>query len=150
MARVARIGVYVELVGTFGIAIVLGINGFHHGLGYLFSSEGATHLHTNALGYNFHGSWLTGAALIAVLAPVYIFYGFESAGDIAEETKDASRLIPRAMRLALIWGGIASLVLTGGLLLAIPHGGSPRPSPAVACPSSSGNFPSGCRTSRCY
>lgn len=53
-----------------------------------------------------------------------IFYGFESAGDIAEETRDASRLIPRAMRLALIWGGIASLVLTGGLLLAIPstHG----------------------------
>ncbi len=123
MAQVARIGVYVELVGTFGIAIVLGINGFHHGLGYLFSSQGAAHVHTNALGYNFHGNWWTGAALIAVLAPVYIFYGFESAGDIAEETKDASRLIPRAMRLALIWGGIASLVLTGGLLLAIPHGG---------------------------
>ena len=59
-----------------------------------------------------------------MLAPVYIFYGFESAGDIAEETKDASRLIPRAMRLALIWGGIASLILTGGLLLAMPahHG----------------------------
>ena len=123
MAQVARIGVYVELVGTFGIAIVLGINGFHHGLGWLFSSQGAAHVHTNALGYDFHGNWLTGAALIAVLAPVYIFYGFESAGDIAEETKDASRLIPRAMRLALIWGGIASLVLTGGLLLAIPHGG---------------------------
>jgi amino acid transporter len=123
MAQVARIGVYVELVGTFGIAIVLGINGFHHGLGWLFSSEGAAHVHSNALGYDFHGNWLTGAALIAVLAPVYIFYGFESAGDIAEETKDASRLIPRAMRLALIWGGIASLVLTGALLLAIPHGG---------------------------
>ncbi|HET9093564.1 MAG TPA: APC family permease [Solirubrobacteraceae bacterium] len=124
MATVARYGVYVELVGTFGIAIVLGINGFHHGLGYLFSSQGATHLKTNAYGFNFHGNWLTGAALVAVLAPVYIFYGFESAGDIAEETRDASRMIPRAMRLALIWGGIASLILTGGLLLAIPatHG----------------------------
>jgi len=124
MAAVARFGVYVELVGTFGIAIVLGIHGFHHGLGYLFSSHGATHVKTNAYGFNFHGNWWTGAALIAVLAPVYIFYGFESAGDIAEETKDASRMIPRAMRLALIWGGIASLVLTGGLLLAIPssHG----------------------------
>lgn len=124
MARIARFGVYVELVGTIGIAIVLGINGFHHGLGYLFSSEGATHVKTNAYGFDFHGNWWTGAALIAVLAPVYIFYGFESAGDIAEETKDASRLIPRAMRLALIWGGIASLILTGGLLLAIPaHNG---------------------------
>ncbi len=120
MARVARFGVYVEMVGTFGIAIVLGINGFHHGLGYLFSAQGATHVKTNAYGFNFHGNWLTGAALIAVLAPVYIFYGFESAGDIAEETKEASRMIPRSMRLALIWGGVASLVLTGGLLLAIP------------------------------
>ena len=44
MARVARIGVYVELVGTIGIAIVLGINGFHHGLGYLFSSQGVEHV----------------------------------------------------------------------------------------------------------
>ena len=120
MARVARYGVYVEMMGTFGIAIILAINGFHHGLGYLFSSHGATHLKTNAYGFNFHGNWWTGAALIAVLAPVYIFYGYESAGDIAEETKEASRMIPRSMRLALIWGGIASLVLTGGLLLAIP------------------------------
>ena len=31
---------------------------------------------------------------IAVLAPVYIFYGFESCGDIAEETKDAGHEDP--------------------------------------------------------
>ena len=35
---------------------------------------------------NFGGNWWTGAALVAVLANVYIFYGFESAGDISEET----------------------------------------------------------------
>ena len=55
-----------------------------------------------------------------MLAPVYIFYGFESAGDIAEETKDAGRKIPSAMRWALIWGGISSFVLTAALLLAMP------------------------------
>ena len=76
-----------------------------------------------------------------MLAPVYIFYGFESAGDIAEETKDASRLIPRAMRLALIWGGIASLILTGGLLLAMPPQRGRRDRPAAACRSSSRSFP---------
>jgi amino acid transporter len=58
--------------------------------------------------------------VIAVLAPVYIFYGFESAGDISEETKDAGRQVPRAMRHALIWGGVASFILTGALLLAMP------------------------------
>jgi amino acid transporter len=120
MGRIARFGVYVEILGTFGIFLILWIHGFHHSLGFLFDSQGAAHTATNGYGLNFHGHWLTGAALIAVLAPVYIFYGFESAGDIAEETKDASRQIPRAMRAALIWGGIASLVLTAGLLLAMP------------------------------
>ncbi|HET8978335.1 MAG TPA: amino acid permease [Solirubrobacteraceae bacterium] len=120
MGRIARFGVYVEFVGTFGIALILLIHGFHHGLGFLFTSQGVQHASSNPLSLDFHGHWLTGAALIAVLAPVYIFYGFESCGDISEETKDASRQIPRAMRLALIWGGITSLVLTMALLLAMP------------------------------
>ena len=98
-------------------------------------------------GSNFHGSWL-GAALVAVLAPVYIFYGFESAGDISEETKDAGRQIPRAMRLALIWGGIASFVLTAALLLAMPaHDPVAATVAAAACRSSSASCRAGCRTS---
>ena len=121
MGRVAQFGVYVEILGTFGIAVVLGIHGFHHGLGFLSSTQNVQHAATNPLGLNFSGSWI-GAALIAVLAPVYIFYGFESAGDISEETRNAGRQVPRAMRLALIWGGIASFVLTGALLLAMPAG----------------------------
>jgi amino acid transporter len=128
-------GVYVEIVGTFGIFMILWIHGFHHGLGFLFDSKGAAHTATNGYGLNFHGHWLTGAALIAVLAPVYIFYGFESAGDIAEETKDASRQIPRAMRAALIWGGVGSLFLTAGLLLAMPEHN------AVAAPVKGGGVP---------
>lgn len=121
MGRVAMFGVYVEILGTFGVAVVLGIHGFHHDLGFLTSTLGAQHASANALGLNFGGSWL-GAALIAVLAPVYIFYGFESAGDISEETRNAGRQVPRAMRLSLLGGGIASFVLTAALLLAMPIG----------------------------
>jgi amino acid transporter len=121
MGRVAQLGVYVEVLGTFGIAIILALHGFHHDIGFLFSDQGVQHAASNPLGLDFHGNWITGAALIAVLAPVYIFYGFESAGDISEETRDAGRQVPRAMRLALIWGGIASLVLTAALLLAMPE-----------------------------
>ncbi|MBV8064288.1 MAG: amino acid permease [Actinobacteria bacterium] len=118
MADVAKFGVYVEILGTLGIAIILAIHGFHHSLGFLFSTQGVQHVKHNPLGLNFHGSWLS-AALVSVLAPVYIFYGFESAGDISEETRDAGRTVPRAMRQALIWGGIASFILTAGLLLAM-------------------------------
>jgi amino acid transporter len=144
MGRVAQFGVYVEIVGTFGIAVILAIHGFHHGLGYLFTTQGQTDASTNALALDFHGSWLA-AALIAVLAPVYIYYGFESAGDISEETKDAGRQVPRAMRLAVIWGGIASLVLTAALLLAVPGDGAKGVGDAVAggVPSILGQLPSG-------
>jgi amino acid transporter len=121
MARVAQFGVYVEILGTFGIALILAIHGFHHDLGFLFSTQGVENAASNPLGLDFHGNWWTGAALIAVLAPVYIFYGFESCGDISEETKDAGRQVPRAMRLTLIWGGIGSLILTGALLLSMPE-----------------------------
>ncbi len=119
MGRVAQFGVYVEIVGTIGIAIVLAIHGFHHSLGFLFTTQNVQHVASNPLGLNFGGNWGS-AALIAVLAPVYIFYGFESAGDISEETKDAGRQVPRAMRYALLWGGVASFILTAALLLAMP------------------------------
>ena len=122
MGRVAQFGVYVEIVGTVGIAVILAVHGFHHGLGFLFSTENVQHVASNPLKLDFGGSWLA-AALIAVLAPVYIFYGFESAGDISEETKDAGRQVPRSMRHALIWGGVASFVLTAALILAMPKGG---------------------------
>jgi amino acid transporter len=123
MGRVASIGTYVEILGTFGIAIILAIAGFHHGFGFLFSTQGAEHLKTNPLGVDFGGNWWAGAALVAILAHVYIFYGFESAGDVAEETKDASRQVPRAMRQALLVGGLTSFVLVAALLLATPKDG---------------------------
>jgi amino acid transporter len=119
MSRISRMGVYVETIGTFGVAIALAIAGFHHGFGFLFTSHGAETVKSNPLGVDFGGSW-AGAALVAVLAHSYIFYGFESAGDVAEETKNASRQVPRAMRSALLYGGIASFVLIAGLLLATP------------------------------
>jgi amino acid transporter len=122
MGLIARFGVYVEILGTVGLAIVLAIHGFHHGLGYLFTTQGVQHVKTNPLGLDFGGSYL-GALLIAVLAPVYIFYGFESAGDISEETKEAGRQVPRSMRHALIWGGLASFIVIAALLLSIPTKG---------------------------
>jgi amino acid transporter len=123
MGVVARFGVYVETVGTFGVFLALAIFGFHQGFGFVFTTQGVEHLKSNPLGLDFGGNWWTGAALVAVLANVYIFYGFESAGDISEETLEAQRQVPKAMRSALLYGGIASFVLVLGLLLATPSAG---------------------------
>jgi len=123
MGHVARFGVYVETIGTFGVFVALALHGFHHGFGFLISSENVEQLKSNPLGLNFGGNWWTGAALVAALAPVYIFFGFESAGDIAEETIEAQRQVPKAMRNALLYGGIASFVLVLGLVLATPQAG---------------------------
>lgn len=123
MGHVARFGVYVETIGTFGVFIALAIHGFHQNLGFTFSTQNVQYLKSNPLGLNFGGNWWTAAALVAVLANVYIFFGFESAGDISEETVDAQRQVPKAMRNALLYGGIASFVLVLGLLLATPQAG---------------------------
>jgi amino acid transporter len=123
LGRIARFGVYVETIGTFGVFIALAIFGFHQRLGFIFSSQHVELLEHNPLRLDFGGSWWTGAALVAVLANVYIFYGFESAGDISEETLEAQRQVPKAMRTALLYGGIASFVLVLGLLLATPGAG---------------------------
>jgi amino acid transporter len=123
MGQVARFGVYVETIGTFGVFIALALVGFHQRLSFIFSSQGVEHVGNNPLHVDFGGNWWTGAALVAILANVYIFYGFESAGDISEETIDAQRQVPRAMRSALFYGGIASFVLVLGLLLATPASG---------------------------
>jgi amino acid transporter len=123
MGRVARYGVYVETIGTFGVFVAFAVWGFHQRLGFILSTQHVEYAKTNPLGLNFGGNWWTGAALVAVLANVYIFYGFESAGDISEETVEAQRQVPKAMRNALLYGGIASFVLVLGLLLATPAAG---------------------------
>lgn len=120
MGRVASIGSYVEIFGTFGIALILAAAGFNHGFGFLFTTQGAENLKTNSLQVDFGGNWWTGAALVAVLAHAFIFYGFESAGDVAEETKEASSQVPKSMRNALLIGGLTSFVLVAALLLATP------------------------------
>jgi amino acid transporter len=123
MGQVARFGVYVETIGTFGVFLALFIHGFHQPLGFIFSTQRVQYAASNPLGINFGGDWWTSAALLTILANVYIFYGFESAGDISEETIDAVRQVPKAMRNALLYGGIASFVLVLGLLLSTPSSG---------------------------
>src|ERR1700694_2258457 len=122
LGLISKIGVYVEIVSSSALAALLAVTGCHHGLDYLFSTQGTENPSSNPFMVDFGGKWWLGAALVGILANVYIFYGFESAGDVAEEVVDASRRVPRAIISSLLTAGITSFVLVGALILAIPSG----------------------------
>lgn len=109
LAFVAYVGVAAEVVGTIGIGLYLMLFHNHNGLGAIFHTYG-----TGAGGY-------VGPFLAAALFSVWIFYGFEACGDIAEEVKDPSRKIPKAMGWTLGVGGLATVILTLGLTSAVPN-----------------------------
>ncbi|MFD9123441.1 amino acid permease [Kitasatospora sp. NPDC059571] len=108
LAVVAQFGVLVEVVGTLGLGGWLLLFHRHQSISVVLHTQGAGAGH------------YTGAFLAAALFSVWIFYGFEACGDIAEEVQDPSRKIPRAMRMTLGVGGLATVVLTLGLILAVP------------------------------
>lgn len=108
LAFVAYLGVAVEVLGTLGLGLYLMIFHHHNGIGVIFSTKGAS-----PAGY---GS----AFLAAMLFAIWIFYGFEACGDIAEEVRDPSRKIPKAMGWTLGVGGVATIVLTLGLTMSQP------------------------------
>jgi amino acid transporter len=108
LARIALFGVVAEVLGTIVFGIIFLATERHHGLGAIFDTAG-----TSAGGY-------LGAFLAAALFSVWIFYGFEACGDVAEEVVDPSRKIPRAMIYTLSVGGVTAFFITLSYVLAVP------------------------------
>ena len=69
------------------------------------------------------GSYLP-AFLASSLAAMFCYYGFEACGDVAEETPDASRMIPKAMRMTIYIGGAAASWVCLAFVLSIPDIGA--------------------------
>jgi amino acid transporter len=111
LARIAVFGVIAEILGTIVFGIIFLAKEHHHGLGAIFHTAGAG-----------SGGYL-GAFLAAGLFSVWIFYGFEACGDVAEEVVNPSRRIPRAMRLTLWVGGVTAFFITLSYVLAVPSFG---------------------------
>lgn len=95
-----NIGVALELVVTLGatifVLIVTLLGSDHQGIDFLFSTNGPGGTSPYVV------VWLTSS-----LGCIFGLLGVEAAADIAEETKNARRTIPRTMFLAL---GTASLI----------------------------------------
>jgi urea carboxylase system permease len=103
MAIINNIGVTVELVGATVLVIVLAFH-FKRGPGVISHTNGTAHGHP--FGY-------LGAFLVAGLTSAYIFYGFDTAGSLAEETnnprKHAPGAILRAVTAAFVLGAMLML-----------------------------------------
>jgi amino acid transporter len=109
LARVARIGLVAELVGVIALGLYLLIFKRANSFSVFFDSLGAG------------GSspyWVT--FLGAALSGLFLFYGFEACGDVAEEVDNPTRRIPRAMMLTILIGGVSGLMSYAGYVLAAP------------------------------
>jgi len=113
LARVAMFGFVCELIG----ALVVG------GYLLLFARHQAISVLTDSHLVQTQGSYWP-AFLASSLAAMFCYYGFEACGDVAEETPDASRMIPKAMRMTIYIGGGAAMWVCLALILAIPDLGA--------------------------
>ena len=97
LARVAMFGFICELVGAILVGGYLLLFARHQPLSVLWNTS---FVHTEGRYWP--------AFLASSLAAMFCYYGFEACGDVAEETPDASRMIPKAMRMTIYIGGAAA------------------------------------------
>jgi amino acid transporter len=109
LARVAMFGFVCELLGAIAVGSYLLLFARHQPLRALVDTQS---LHIS-------GGYLP-AFLASALGAMFCYYGFEACGDVAEETPDASRTIPKSMRLTIYVGGIAAMWVCLALVLAVP------------------------------
>lgn len=108
MVVINSVGVTCELAGVTLLVILL----FTHaerGPGVVFDTGGVQG----------HSAYL-GAFLVSALMAAYVMYGFDSAGELSEETRTPRRTAPRAILRALYVSGLGGALLLIGALVAAP------------------------------
>jgi urea carboxylase system permease len=104
MARINVIGVTAEIIGAIVIVVLLLTHADH--------SPTIT-FHTGVPGSAF------GALLVAAFAAAYVLIGFDSAGEMSEETRSPRAVAPRTILTALGAAGVlGGLIIFAGLLAA--------------------------------
>ena len=109
LSRIARIGLAAELIGVVALGLYL----------LLFQREQPFSIFFDSLGAGGDQAYLA-TFLAASLSGLFLFYGFEACGDVAEEVSDPTRRIPRAMILTILVGGVSGLISYAGYVLAAP------------------------------
>jgi urea carboxylase system permease len=105
LARINNIGVIAELVGASGLIVLFLIHA-NRGPAKVLTTT------ANTANVPVHHAWgYLGALLVGAIMPLYVMYGFDSAGSLAEETDDPRRKAPRAVLQALATAGTMGFLL---------------------------------------
>jgi amino acid transporter len=102
--RVNNVAVATEIIGIAGLTVLLLIVAAVRSLGH-WSNLGAT----GAVPHLGYYGWL-GPFMLATLLGAYTIVGFESASNLAEETHEPQRVIPRAMIRAVLISGVVGFL----------------------------------------
>jgi urea carboxylase system permease len=105
LARINNIGVIAELVGASGLIILFLIHTTRSPVKVLTTTANTANVPVN------HAWGYLGALLVGAIMPLYVMYGFDSAGSLAEETDDPRRKAPRAVLQALATAGTMGFLL---------------------------------------
>lgn len=112
LSQVALWGFIAEIIATLVIGIWLLIGGREHDLSVLFQDLRPAEL--------MESQTFVAALAAAAITGIFLFYGFEACGDVAEEVKNPGVVVPRAMRMTIYVGGVAAAFISLGLILAVP------------------------------
>ncbi|KAK1177864.1 amino acid permease [Streptomyces sp. NBS 14/10] len=108
LALISKIGLAAELIGIVLVGLYLLIFERRNSVSIFFETSSSNH-------DNYFMAFIA-----ASLVGLFLFYGFEACGEIAEEVPNPSRSIPRAMQLTVAVGGAAALLAFVGYALAAP------------------------------
>jgi amino acid transporter len=110
-SHVNNTGVWTELLGVFGLSVALITLALSRGrtAAVLLDSSNAVTGASAGL-----GAWA-----LSLLVGAWCLTGFEAAADLAEETRQPRRVVPRAILLSLLSSGVAGFLLLCGVMLAI-------------------------------
>ncbi|WP_111721234.1 APC family permease [Homoserinimonas sp. OAct 916] len=109
LARAAKIGLGAELIGVVGVGIYL----------MIFQRKNDFSVFFDTMGTAGDGSYLP-VFIGAALTGLFLFYGFEACGEVAEEVANPGKEIPRAMIMTILVGGVSGLIAFAGYILAAP------------------------------
>src|SRR6267378_2013704 len=107
VAIVNNTGVVFEILAMVVFAFVVALFHHHQSAAVIFHTGGTT--------------LTTGTFLVAMFMSLFVIYGFDTAGTLAEETKDPRREAPKAILGSILGAFVIGGIFLFAMLLAIPN-----------------------------